>query len=387
VELKNDQKLKESGVKNDDMLLVVKKKPKPIPTPTFVPQGAPNMDTVDPVVLQNYFKNNPDLMQQLLQSNPPLANAILNDDIEYLRNVLQEQAAIKRQQDAQENMRIQQLNRDPFDPAAQAAIAEEIRLKNVNENMEQAIEYNPEAFGRVIMLYIDCEVNGHSIKAFVDSGAQSTIMSVQCAERCGIMRLVDRRYAGFARGVGTAKIVGRVHVGQIKIGQSFFSSSFTILDQQGTEFLLGLDMLRKHQCCIDLKDNVLRIGEERAPFLAEKDLPLHLRFEAEDAGDANLKNGPTPNRTTTSTTDTRTNNPGPTRHSSGQQIPTNTQPLPAANTQTRMPVTGSNAPFAEETIQKIVALGFTRDQAVSALRMYNGNADLAASYLFQGQMF
>jgi len=362
-------------------------KKKPRPAAAFVPQvqGGQNMDNVDPVALQNYFKSNPDLMQQLLQTNPLLANAILNDDIEYIRNVLQEQAAIKRQQEAQEHMRVQQLNRDPFDPAAQAAIAEEIRLKNVNENMEQSIEYNPEAWGRVIMLYIDCEVNGVPVKAFVDSGAQSTIMSVQCAERCNIMRLIDKRYAGEARGVGTAKIVGRVHVGQVKIGQSFFSSSFTILDQQGTEFLLGLDMLRKHQCCIDLKDNVLRIGDERAPFLAEKDLPLHLRFEAEDSRDATLKNNPTPSKTTTSTTATRTNNPVPAAIQ--PTIPINTRPLPAS-TQTRIPATaGSNTPFAEETILKIAALGFTRDQAVSALRMFNGNADEAASYLFQGQMF
>lgn len=117
------------------------------------------------------------------------------------------------------------------------------------------MEYNPEAFARVVMLYVDCEVNGVPIKAFVDSGAQSTIMSQPTAERLGIMRLIDYRYAGIATGVGTSKIVGRVHAVQMKIGGMYITVSITVLENNSMEFLFGLDNLRRHQvmpslfCC------------------------------------------------------------------------------------------------------------------------------------------
>eukprot|EP00256_Glycine_max_P069443 XP_025984038.1 uncharacterized protein LOC102663548 [Glycine max] len=42
------------------------------------------------------------------------------------------------------------------------------------------------------VMYVDMEVNGVPLKAFVDSGAQSTVISKSCAERLGHVRSYPR---------------------------------------------------------------------------------------------------------------------------------------------------------------------------------------------------
>nr|XP_033777430.1 protein DDI1 homolog 2 isoform X2 [Geotrypetes seraphini] len=189
----------------------------------------------------------------------------------FIRVLLEQQQERSRR----EQERIRLFSADPFDLEAQAKIEEDIRQQNIEENMTIAMEEAPESFGQVVMLYINCKVNGYPVKAFVDSGAQMTIMSQACAERCHIMRLVDRRWAGIAKGVGTQKIIGRVHLAQVQIEGDFLPCSFSILEEQPMDMLLGLDMLKRHQCSIDLKKNVLMIGTTgtKTTFLPEGELP------------------------------------------------------------------------------------------------------------------
>ena len=93
------------------------------------------------------------------------------------------------------------------------------------------------------------------------------------------MRLVDRRFEGQAVGVGSAKIVGKVHLAELRIGGVYLNCSFTVLEEDNMEFLLGLDMLKRHQCIIDLKNNKLQLegpaGPVRVPFLSESDVRGH----------------------------------------------------------------------------------------------------------------
>jgi len=264
----------------------------------------------DPHNLMTILTNtsrHPNLLKELNYHNPAMYKKLMsaNNDISKMAAIWREttmKSTTSRflQQHSQQSKEMemrQRLQRDPMDAEANKYFGEKIREANVQRQYEQMMEEYPESMGRVLMLYINCLVNEKPLQVFVDSGAQSTIMSSECADRLGLLHLVDKRFEGVAVGVGTGKILGKIHVVELTIGGYAFPCSITVMDSESglgdknMDCLFGLDMLKRHRCCIDLGKNALVFpigltGESmEAPFLHEKDLPTSkggtMGFDAE----------------------------------------------------------------------------------------------------------
>ena len=312
-------------------------------------------------VMRQQILQSPSLQQNLRQHNPVLLDAALRSPQEFAQVITQQRAKVQEMQAAQEEL----LNADPFDVEAQKKIEESIRQDRVTENLEHAIEYSPESFGNVSMLYVNLKVNGHPVKAFVDSGAQATIISPDCATRCGIMRLLDTRFAGVALGVGTAKILGRIHSTQIQLGSDLFlPCSFTVLEGRSVDMLFGLDMLKRYQASIDLKKNALIIQDREIPFLPEHEIPKN-----EDSlpllGDAEPKE--------TDGAEFQSRVAGKEQSSTGSaQRPNHQGAMTRINSEI----------WDAKKIEELINLGIPKNETTELLNAANGNIEIAASIYF-----
>ena len=155
-----------------------------------------------------------------------------------------------------------------------------------------------------------------------------------------------------------------------------------MLDQNSVDMLFGLDMLKRHQCMIDLKvreplPNVRGLslegvplymqnhslhleganGRETVEFLPENEIPKDNFPRAAGEAEASASSG---------------------AQSSGGNA------QPSASPQSSSQQGGQTQVHVDANkLEQLVSLGFSRNEAAEALVVCQGDVDMAASYLLQ----
>eukprot|EP00927_Polykrikos_kofoidii_P063599 TRINITY_DN58444_c0_g1_i1.p1 TRINITY_DN58444_c0_g1~~TRINITY_DN58444_c0_g1_i1.p1 ORF type:complete len:299 (+),score=38.35 TRINITY_DN58444_c0_g1_i1:90-986(+) len=123
-------------------------------------------------------------------------------------------------------------------------------------------------------LYVSCEIGANDVQMLVDTGAQTSIISQPLAEQLDLLSRLDRTMRGVASGVGQADIVGRLWGITVKLGHVEFQLDFSVLSMPRPIIILGLDLMRRFRCLVDLDKGCLVFGGHggvQVPFVASAD--------------------------------------------------------------------------------------------------------------------
>ncbi|KAL9050468.1 MAG: hypothetical protein Q9162_006615 [Coniocarpon cinnabarinum] len=289
IAMPGNTKLSEAGIVDNDFLLGIAQ-----PLLSQAPDPSSNGQVAPSAQSDNSASHYEALRQQIL-SHPPTRARIedqggmeLTQNGESLDSVLRDQNKFRerwtamegrRRAEAQERQQNDMLLNNEITSENQEEILKRIWQEQTEHNARNIMDEHPELFASVTMLYINVEINGRPQKAFVDSGAQTTIISPQKAEECNLARHIDARFAGVARGVGTARTLGRIHQTTMTIQDpngytENLPCGFTVVVGNDIEIILGLDMLKRYHAKIDLEKNGLVFPNgAMSPFLPESEIP------------------------------------------------------------------------------------------------------------------
>lgn len=185
-QIKDGSSIKSAGITNNDSIILknlTNKKAK-IQSIHDIHQD------ISPDELMQVANDNPIILQQFLEMDNELGKSLQSKDISALRLTMMKRTMNKYKTDNVKQREMDDLTNNPEAPGNQEKLMEIFKQKNIQANRDLAYQEAPESFVPVNMLYVNLIINGYPIHAFVDSGAQSTIMSVRCAERCNLMRLL-----------------------------------------------------------------------------------------------------------------------------------------------------------------------------------------------------
>ncbi|KAL0208850.1 hypothetical protein P9112_011437 [Eukaryota sp. TZLM1-RC] len=324
-ELHNHQHLSQLDISNDTVLSL------------FVSKSLDQAPVSSPDEFYLFLQANTMALRQLSHQKPQLYQAFQQGKSAFRQAVMHE--------------RITQVSNYLAQSGTLPTTSEEVQRRQlIDEQRRNMYEHHPESFIRVHMLYVRGFINDVELPLFLDTGAQQSVFSKKSAEECNIMQWLDTAFKGVAVGVGSRNILGRVHAVSVRIGNSFFDHSLTILDLDRPLMIIGLDFMLHHQAVIDLKEKVFRIGDESIGFLNESQVEDRYKMDKASVS-----------------------------QTAQEAQPKNHQPsvAPGAPFEMREP--------PKEKVKELVQLGVPENRAKLLLVETGGNVELAAQVFFSEQ--
>lgn len=241
------------------------------------------------------------------------------------------------------------------------ALTEIAYLFKIYEQYTHAYEYDPESFTTSCMIYVTMKINNVPIIAFIDSGAEKSLLSSKFLSVLNLDKTLDTRFKGEARGVGTGEIKGRLHHVMLNFGDEYLSHSLTVLDSLPSPILIGIDFMKKYRCIIDFQENSFKINDLgiELPFLNEAQINKYnnRQLTQEEYGEINDENK--------------------SFKKAKKQINT------ASENFDKDEVKKNDNEFEVnlEHVKKLAELGFAKDKVIEALKLAENDIDKAAQLL------
>lgn len=170
-----------------------------------------------------------------------------------------------------------------LNPTAMLSPEQQSRMAHIQQNrgaVEQSMAEVYENYPQLLVnnthsICLRMTLNGAADTCIVDTGAEFNTLSLATARRCGIDSLVDYGVAGRAVGVGASKIVGKLHLVEVRFGSKVLPMNFVVLEDE-CPTLLGMSCLRMYRAVVDLSNMTVVLDGERVDILGDADVEAYL---------------------------------------------------------------------------------------------------------------
>ena len=141
----------------------------------------------------------------------------------------------------------------------------------VYQNLKKAYEEIPHTLIRSDSIFLKGYINGTEITFLLDTGAEMSVLPINIVEACGLMPILNKEYSGVMKGVGSDKILGKIHYVEVVLDCGVYPCAFTVCSNNDVPPILGIDMMYNLGIMIDFKTKKIHFSPHCAvDFISKK---------------------------------------------------------------------------------------------------------------------